>query len=219
MLSIFIYWIKFVFKSLTLLYPAMDLAPSTANVRVAIRIRPLSSRERQGGSTECISVIPGTCQIVAGPDKSFTFDNVFPTDSSQDDIFASLAAPVLNYFLDGYNCTILAYGQTGSGKTFTMGTGLDGNLDESTQGIVPRSIMYLHEALAANQRCDSWEMFVSFLEIYNEDIIDLLAPPSNTGKKHSLSIREDAGGEIYLTGIKEETVRSPSDVYRYLSYN
>lgn len=194
----------------------MDLAPSTANVRVAVRIRPLASRERQSGSTECISVIPGTNQIVAGPEKSFTFDNVFATSTSQSEIFSTLAEPALCYFLDGYNCTIFAYGQTGSGKTFTMGTGLDGNMDETTQGIVPRSVLYLHDALSTGQRCDSWEMFVSFLEIYNEDIFDLLAAPtSTTGKRPSLSIREDAGGEIFLTGIKEEAVRSPSDVFKY----
>jgi hypothetical protein len=61
----------------------MDLAgPSStvANVRVAVRIRPLSSRERQNGSTECISIIPRLPQIVAGPDKSFTYDDVFNTD-------------------------------------------------------------------------------------------------------------------------------------------
>ncbi len=196
----------------------MDLAglsPSTANVRVAVRIRPQSSKERQGGSTECISVIPGLPQIITGPDKSFTYDDVYDSHSTQDEIFSNLAEPTLKFFLAGYNCTILAYGQTGSGKTFTMGTGVDGNMDESTKGIVPRSIEYLLDHLTSSSNSDSWEMFISFLEIYNEDIIDLLAPLTMGSKKSTLSIREDAGGEIFLTGIKEEPVRSPSDVFWY----
>lgn len=196
----------------------MDLAgPSTSNVRVAVRVKPLFGRERQSGSTECFSIVPNLPQIVVGPEKSFTYDDVFCADTTQQEIFESLAEPLLKYFTSGYNCTILAYGQTGSGKTFTMGTGLDGNMCEATQGIVPRSVEFLFDCLSNQSTAidDSWEMFVSYLEIYNEDIIDLLAP-INAGKKHSLSIREDAGGEIFLTGIREEPVRSSSDVFRYV---
>lgn len=198
----------------------MELAGAssvTSNVRVAVRIRPLTSRERQGGSTECISTVSGLPQIIAGPDKSFTYDEVFVNDSMQREIFSLVAEPILKYFLSGYNCTIFAYGQTGSGKTFTMGTGIDGNMDESTKGIVPRSIEYLLDYLSSTCSLDSWEMFVSFIEIYNEDIIDLLAPISAGIKKNTLSVREDAGGEIFLAGIREEPVRSPSDVFRYFS--
>ena len=194
----------------------MSNLSTTANVRVAVRIRPLNSRERLAGSTECISVVAGVPQIIAGPDRSFTFDSVFDPVAGQESVFGELAAPLLDYFFDGYNCTILAYGQTGSGKTFTMGTGMDGNIDSTTQGIVPRAIEHILGRLQGYSSNDFWEIYVSFLEIYNEEIIDLLSPVTSSGKKHTLSIREDACGEIFLTGIKEEKVESGDDVFGYL---
>ena len=168
-------------------------------------------REYQEGSTETIQLIPGTNQLIVGSDKSFSFDQIFAKDVSQQQVFAELVQPMLHYFLTGYNCSVIAYGQTGSGKTFTMGTGLDGNLDELTLGIVPRSVEHILDQLLEQE--NSWEMLVSFLEIYNEDIIDLLSP--SEGKKSSIAIREDVGGEIYLAGIKEEPVRSSSEILRY----
>lgn len=187
---------------------------NTTNVKVAVRIRPLSSKERVSGSTECISTVLGVPQIVAGPDRSFTFDSVFAGDCRQLDVFEELVAPLLDSYFDGFNCTILAYGQTGSGKTFTMGTGIDGNFDHITQGIVPRAIELILDRLS--MACnESWDIYVSFLEIYNEEIIDLLSPLSVSGKRHTLSIREDASREIFLAGIKEEHVQTAAQVYGY----
>lgn len=138
--------------------------------------------------------------------------------------------------------------QTGSGKTFTMGTGLDGNLDESTQGnkipisnylilvgLVPRAVNYLMETLQrqyGNLDCNGnnskdesfFEIYTSFLEIYNEEIVDLLAPTESCGtrsgaskrKSGGFSIREDAKGEIYLTGIREEKIVNGDEIFTLL---
>lgn len=85
--------------------------PTNSNVRVAVRLRPLNSRERLAGSNELILCDPVTRQIAAGSEHCFTYDSVFGPDSLQDDLFNELAKPLLDTFISGFNCTILAYGQ------------------------------------------------------------------------------------------------------------
>lgn len=87
------------------------------------RIRPLLPREVIANAQECISVTPNEPQVWIAGTHAFTYDAVFKTDARQDEIFESVAKPLVDGILEGYNATILAYGQTGSGKTFTMGTG------------------------------------------------------------------------------------------------
>ncbi|CAB5395918.1 unnamed protein product [Rhizophagus irregularis] len=117
--------------------------------------------------------------------------------------------------VEGYNVTILAYGQTGSGKTYSMGTAVDGS---NIQGIIPRAIRKLfadlHERKEQNPFYE-FEVYVSFLELYNEDLIDLLNPQSrenNKKGKNDLMIREDANGQIYLSGVKEVQVSNPDEL-------
>lgn len=199
---------------------------SDGNVRVAVRVRPLCARERLAGSNEVISVGHDGCSIIAAPDRQFTFDTVFERGCEQDIVFGDLARPLVDYFIDGFNCTILAYGQTGSGKTYTMGTGLEG-LDELTIGIIPRAVQYLVERLekvfqGANGNVDDggefFEIYVSFLELYNEEIIDLLNSQdrNDRNKRPVLTIREDTGGNICIAGIKEEKVVCMEDILECL---
>ena len=82
-----------------------------ANVCVAVRLRPLNAREQLAGASELIHYSPHTSQIHAGPEHCFQFDSVFGPDSSQQELFSTLVQPLLDSFLNGYNCTILAYGQ------------------------------------------------------------------------------------------------------------
>ncbi len=82
---------------------------SSANVKVAVRVRPLSGRERIAGCTE--NLITGGQQIIAGPDHAFTYDAVFDQGSTQSEVFENLVAPLTHLFTQGYNCTVLAYGQ------------------------------------------------------------------------------------------------------------
>lgn len=84
---------------------------SSSNVRVAVRLRPLNSRERLAGSDELIICDLSNRQIVAGPEHCFKYDSVFGADSRQEDIFDESTRPLLDSFMNGFNCTILAYGQ------------------------------------------------------------------------------------------------------------
>lgn len=84
---------------------------ASTNVKVAVRLRPLSARERLDGADELIQSSPHSGHIHAGPEHSFAFDSVFGPDSSQSEVFEGLVRPSLDSFVGGFNCTILAYGQ------------------------------------------------------------------------------------------------------------
>lgn len=92
---------------------------------------------------------PGEPQLVLGDKEPFTYDHVYPTDTTQDEIFGSSTQQMIDGALEGRNQTVLAYGQTGSGKTFTMGTGFDVDLAPELEGIIPRSVKYLFQRIAA----------------------------------------------------------------------
>lgn len=201
---------------------------STA-VRVALRVRPLTQKEQLANCTECLSYIPNEPQILIGTDKSFTYDHVFDTSTRQDTVYSVAAGPLVQKFMDGFNATILAYGQTGSGKTYSMGTGLENSGDPENEGIVPRCIYELFEKLdqqVQEQEGFSYQVAVSFLELYNEELIDLLNP-STAQKRRSLngtvthttevSIREDIAGNIYWSGVREEPCHSPEELLGFLA--
>ncbi|KAG2218460.1 hypothetical protein INT45_003004 [Circinella minor] len=198
---------------------------STA-VRVCLRVRPLTQKERLSNCSECLSYIPNEPQILIGTDKSFTYDYVFDTNTEQANVYRSAGAPLMQKFMDGFNATILAYGQTGSGKTYSMGTGLENTNDPENEGIVPRCILELFEKL--QERADQdpeykYEVAVSFLELYNEELIDLLNPTTAQKRKNAnsvntteISIREIAGS-IYWSGVREEPCSSPEELLGFLA--
>lgn len=203
----------------------MDGQSGGGNVRVAVRIRPLSARERLAGANEVITVCSDGRTVLAAPDRHFTFDGVFAPAVGQAELFEDLARPLVDWFVDGFNCTVLAYGQTGSGKTFSMGTGLDG-LDECTVGIIPRAVQYLFGRLESlfpvgvPETGEFFEIYVSFLELYNEEIIDLLNPSSqdraDRTKRPVLTIREDPIQGICIAGIKEEKTLGMDEILECL---
>ncbi|KAG1567352.1 hypothetical protein G6F48_002721 [Rhizopus delemar] len=199
---------------------------STA-VRVGLRVRPLTEKEIVNNCTECISCIPDAPQILIGADKSFTYDYVFHSKTDQSKVYQQAASPLLDKFIEGFNATILAYGQTGSGKTYSMGTTLNNMENRSEdEGIVPRCIIKLFEILKNREAQDSefkYEVYVSFLELYNEEFIDLLNNTHSSKRRSQsqqvteVSIREDITGQIYWSGVKEEICYSPGDVLNFLA--
>ncbi|KAL7315409.1 hypothetical protein PS15m_004632 [Mucor circinelloides] len=208
---------------------------STA-VRVGLRVRPLTQKEELTNCTECISFIPNEPQILVGTDKSFTYDYVFNTESEQKQVYETSASPLLEKFIEGFNATILAYGQTGSGKTFSMGTGLESSVNPEHEGIVPRCIVDLFRNLEERSESNSefnYEVYVSFLELYNEELIDLLSPQlqqqTAANKRRSgvplqpasntveVTIREDIAGNIYWSGVREERCYNPEELLSFLS--
>ncbi|KAI9245151.1 P-loop containing nucleoside triphosphate hydrolase protein [Helicostylum pulchrum] len=194
------------------------MTATSSSVRVAVRVRPLTENEKQHYA---IKFIPNNeQQIVLDGDRSFTFDYVYPPAADQNQVYSTCVVPLLNKFLEGYNSTILAYGQTGSGKTYSMGIGLDSVMNSTiNEGIVPRFINSLFEGLNANKSPNySFQVYVSFLELHNEDLVDLLCPSAvkRTGYVSNLTIREDNQGNICWSGVREEVVTSPNELMGYL---
>ncbi|KAJ3100346.1 hypothetical protein HDU97_002264 [Phlyctochytrium planicorne] len=205
---------------------------AVTSVKVAVRVRPLNAKEILSLGTECVRIVPNLPQIVVGLEsgvggvghnnfasKSFTFDEVFNAVSSQTEVYEAAVYPLVERFLEGFNSTALAYGQTGSGKTWSMGTGLDSaNLPKDQLGIVPRAINDLYSKLedrkAACPHGFKYSTAVSFLELYNEDLIDLLNPRPRTagGSIGGPTIREDSQGNIIWGGVREEEVSSPDEL-------
>ncbi|XP_054025544.1 chromosome-associated kinesin KIF4A [Dryobates pubescens] len=177
-------------------------------VRVALRCRPLVPKEISEGCQMCLSFVPGEPQVVVGNDKSFTYDYVFDPSVEQEEVFNTAVAPLIRGIFKGYNATVLAYGQTGSGKTFSMGGAYTANQEhEPSVGVIPRVIKLLFKEKEQRQE---WEFFlkVSYLEIYNEDILDLLCPSRD---RSPISIREDPKEGIKIVGLTERKVCSAQD--------
>ncbi|EMP40041.1 Chromosome-associated kinesin KIF4 [Chelonia mydas] len=157
-------------------------------VRVVLRCRPLVPKEISEGCQMCLSFVPEEPQVIVGNDKSFTYDFVFDPSAEQEEVFNRSVAPLIRGIFKGYNATVLAYGQTGSGKTYSMGGTYTADQEhEPTVGVIPRVIKLLFQE--KEQRLE-WEftLKVSYLEIYNEDILDLLSP---SRERSQISIRED----------------------------
>jgi len=140
---------------------------------------------------------------------NFTFDRVYDPNSSQNEVYNDTAKPAVMSVLQGYNATILAYGQTGTGKTFTM-EGFKFNGQDPQRGIVPRSMEEIFkyiENLSSNSRT-TFMVRVSYLQIYNEIISDLLRTD-----RSNLHIREDKKKGVFVEGLSEWAVRSPHEIY------
>ncbi|KAJ6870939.1 hypothetical protein NC652_036570 [Populus alba x Populus x berolinensis] len=155
------------------------------NVEVILRCRPLNDDEKQLKLPVVISCNEGKGEVSVVQntaykqiDKTFSFDKVFGPTSRQKELFDEAISPIVNEVLEGYNCTIFAYGQTGTGKTYTMEGGRVGEVESgefpSDVGIIPRAVQQILDVLEA--RNEEYSMKVTFLELYNEDIMDLLAP-------------------------------------------
>ncbi|XP_021350411.1 kinesin-like protein KIF11, partial [Mizuhopecten yessoensis] len=205
------------------------MKPKTAdknqNIKVSVRCRPINSQEKKQGSfsvLECnaekkevtvkerLGVNPNT--------KSFFFDHVFPPSSKQMDVYQSVVTPIIDEVLSGYNCTVFAYGQTGSGKTFTMEGDRTDDPDISWEedplaGLVPRAMNHIFEQLKTQDV--EFSVRVSFLELYNEELFDLLGSGDDTLK---LRIYEDSTkkGSVIINGLEEVVVRNKTEVFEIL---
>ncbi|CAJ0944124.1 unnamed protein product, partial [Mesorhabditis belari] len=179
-------------------------------VQVFIRARPLSQKEKFERAQMCVQIFSETNQIRLG-EKIFAFDHVFAPEGSQVDIYNECGAQMLKKFLEGYNCTMLAYGQTGSGKTFTMGTEeTKESIKKDSTGIIPRLISDLFQTIDNSACPSSYKVSVSMLEIYLEDVVDLL-----TTSSEPLNIREQKG-TVFVQGLSSHTVASLEDTMTQL---
>mmetsp|Transcript_1165 Transcript_1165/g.1891 ORF Transcript_1165/g.1891 Transcript_1165/m.1891 type:complete len:1638 (+) Transcript_1165:189-5102(+) len=181
------------------------------SVKVAVRIRPLLDSEIRERCTQCVRVVGNEPQVTFGNDQDFTFDFVFGTDSMQSEIYDACVSNLVDATFEGFNATVLAYGQTSSGKTYTMGSASNLRLSEEEYGIIPRVAHHVFDTVEQQETDDpnsTYRVRIQFLEIYGEEIRDLL-DPTNTAK---VTIRETPAGGVYISGAREELVTSSEEM-------
>ncbi|XP_057781687.1 kinesin-like protein KIN-5D [Salvia miltiorrhiza] len=198
------------------------------NVQVIVRCRPLSEDEARIHTPVVISCNENKREVCAVQniankqiDRTFLFDKVFGPSSQQKDLYEQAVCPIVFEVLEGYNCTIFAYGQTGTGKTYTMEGGSRKKNGEypSDAGVIPRAVRQIFDILEAQHA--EYSMKVTFLELYNEEISDLLAPeetskfPEDKSKK-PIALMEDGKGGVFVRGLEEEIVTTANEIYKIL---
>ncbi|XP_055317754.1 kinesin-like protein Klp61F isoform X2 [Sitodiplosis mosellana] len=196
---------------------------SNENIQVYVRCRPINNRERSIHSHETVKVVSDREVVVKQPldgrhTKKFTFDRAFGPDSKQSDVYQVVVAPLINEVLSGYNCTVFAYGQTGTGKTHTMigdetPQSSSSYEDSSAMGIIPRALSHMFEELRTMDV--EFTMRISYLELYNEELCDLLS--SNDVAQIRIFEDPNKKGSIIVQGLEEIPVHSTADVYKLLA--
>ena len=160
------------------------------SVRVALRVRPLIQHELENGKI-WVNCMQDDNQVLIGKDRSFTFDKVFDMNSPQQPIYEIWVKNLVLGWFSGYNATVLAYGQTGSGKTYTMGSGHTIGIDPNELGIIPRVITFVFDEISKRKKKAEFIIKWSFLEIYNEEIHDLLDTNVEAGVDRYISKGKD----------------------------
>ncbi|KAF2468808.1 kinesin [Lindgomyces ingoldianus] len=202
------------------------------NVKVVVRCRAFLKRERDKGTQCLIRMEPATEKTtLLAPydldlanshrgrvyeDKEFIFDKSFwshdvadPHYAHQEDVYRSFGEEFLDHNFDGYHTCIFAYGQTGSGKSYTMmGT-------PEQPGLIPRTCEELFERIQQDPTPNTtYHVHVSYFEVYNEHVRDLLVPRTNP--PIYLKIRESQTDGVYVQGLTEAEVKNYADVERLM---
>ncbi|XP_040301000.1 kinesin-like protein KIF15 isoform X2 [Herpailurus yagouaroundi] len=190
-------------------------------IKVFVRIRPPTegSGSADGEQNLCLSVLSSTTlRLHSNPEpKTFTFDHVADMHTTQESVFSTVAKGIVESCMSGYNGTIFAYGQTGSGKTFTMmGPSESDHFSHNLRGVIPRSFEYLFSLIdREKEKAGAGKSFLckcSFIEIYNEQIYDLLDSASA-----GLYLREHIKKGVFVVGAVEQVVTSAAEAYQVLS--
>ncbi|KAJ3559108.1 hypothetical protein NM688_g534 [Phlebia brevispora] len=218
------------------------------NIQVVLRCRRRSEREIQDNSPIIVSTSGArstelTIQTTSASNslglvslpapRKYPFDVVFGPEADQSMIYQDVVSPMLDEIMKGYNCTLFAYGQTGTGKTYTMQGDLEptpmGN-PSADAGMIPRVLFRLFSRL--EESVPDYSVKISFVELYNEELRDLLAPElaaplgsiqpmgMGTGSKESsgLKIFDDSTkkGGVFIQGLDERPVKSAEDALKLL---
>ncbi|TVY78266.1 Kinesin-like protein bimC [Lachnellula suecica] len=193
------------------------------NINVVVRCRGRNEREVRENSGVVVSTDGArgkNLDLSMGPsalsNKTYHFDKVFSSAADQAMIYDDVVAPVLDEMLAGYNCTIFAYGQTGTGKTYTMSGDMNetfGMLSDAA-GIIPR---VLH-ALFRKLEIDDAECSVkcSFIELYNEELRDLISPEENAKLKIYDDNSKKGQTSTIVQGMEESHIKTAGDGIKLL---
>ncbi|NXE90558.1 KI18A protein, partial [Menura novaehollandiae] len=199
------------------------------HVKVVVRVRPETQKEKHGSFSKIVNVIDQHVLIFdpkeeeisffngkrlthrdinkrQRKDLKFMFDAIFDESSSQLEVFEHTTKSLIDGFLNGYNCTVLAYGATGAGKTHTMlGSPED-------PGVMYLTMMTLYKRMDQIKEDKTCDVAVSYLEVYNEQIRDLLVSSG------PLAVREDAQQGVVVQGLTLHQPKSAEEILQMLDY-
>lgn len=191
------------------------------NIQVIVRCRPMSSKEVSNGYTEVVKIIKDENSVaVAVPKndgaeyKQFTFDSVFDWNSTQEDLYKKMVHPLIESVLNGFNATIFAYGQTGTGKTYTMEGVRDDRLpvpEQEHRGIIPRTFEQIFKTIEQSNN-KQYLVFSSYLEIYQEDVRDLL----EVKPKGKCELREDKDVGVYVNNLNKYICKNVQEILKVM---
>ncbi|KAM6961458.1 kinesin family member 3Cb [Aplochiton taeniatus] len=192
--------------------PKMSRMKKCEAVRVVVRCRPYNRKEQLMDCDNILQVDEKLGQITirnpkSAPDdpmKTFTYDSVYGWDSKQIDIYDDTVRPLVDSVLQGFNGTIFAYGQTGTGKTYTM-NGM--STDPERRGIVPNSFNHIFTQISRSQN-QKYLVRASYLEIYQEEIRDLLCKDNN----QKLELKENPEYGVYVKDLSSVVTKNVSEL-------
>ena len=189
------------------------LEHASGRVKVFTRFRPEQQTEIERGGDRCIKIdeeghsVEVYCNRSMVENRRYTFDKILGPESSQQETYATAVRPIVQGLFSGFNGAVLAYGQTSSGKTYTM----EGNdiTDPEQMGVIPRMIEDIFGYIEQSDENINFTIRVSMVEIYCEQIRDLLDPEES---KSRLEIHEDKSRGVYISGAVESNVASPEEI-------
>ncbi|KAJ1536306.1 Kinesin-like protein kif3b [Nowakowskiella sp. JEL0078] len=190
----------------------MDTEANSENIVVVLRCRPFSEKEKSAGHKKIcqLDLSSGVVKLenpkTSSDIKTFTFDSVYDEKSKQIEVYNGTARRIVDAVLNGFNGTVFAYGQTGTGKTFSM----QGVKEvPELRGIIPNAFNHIFNHITSSASADKkFLVRVSFLEIYNEEIKDLLIKPIGNGKIKGLEVKEHPEKGVYVKDLSAFVVKS-----------
>ncbi|KAK9801369.1 hypothetical protein WJX73_001495 [Symbiochloris irregularis] len=196
-------------------------------VKVAVVVRPRLASEKQ--TKECVTVADAATVVVAArqnaaatdlannSESSFQMDRAYHLNTVEVErqLFDELVQPIVDRVLTGFNGTVFAYGQTGSGKTFTMGTAASAahmKTPKNHVGVIPRVVSSIFSGLPELKTRYSVSIWVEYVEIYADEIRDLLRSSDTPRAGTLVAIRESPARGTYIEGAERRSVQSEADV-------
>ncbi|XP_003971969.1 kinesin-like protein KIF3C isoform X2 [Takifugu rubripes] len=194
----------------------MSKNKSSESVKVVVRCRPVNQREDSSGPPGGIIqmdlrlgqvILRNPRAAASEPQKTFTFDAVYDASSKQRDLYDESVRPLVDSVLAGFNGTIFAYGQTGTGKTYTMQGAW---MDPEKRGVIPNAFDHVFTHISRSQSDKQYLVRASYLEIYLEEIRDLLDPKH--GGTRSLELRESPESGVYVRNLTSCVCKSIKEI-------
>ncbi|KAI9370007.1 kinesin motor domain-containing protein [Aspergillus egyptiacus] len=185
---------------------------SKGNVIVSVRVRPNMNGESSTSREWMVDTRQGLIAYNGKEGGDYYYDNLFSAHENNARVYDSAAKRLVRRVMEGYHGTVFAYGMTGTGKTFSMqGTA-------TSPGVIPLAITDIFSFIRETPHRE-FLLRVSYLEIYNEKIHDLLSASAGTAasQQEEIKLREDSKRGVYATPLKEEIVQSPTQLLRVIA--